>query len=414
MSSLTAVHLTANNSLCVLYGDLALSVVDQNDQNDECQSTDNHQNCNPPLKGAVHDVGNAGDDGGGQTGDDRSKQDHGDTVANTELGDLLAQPHDQCRASGEGENDNDCSHNVAGCLRHQQAVVLDQGVEAEALQQSNCYGGVTGDGCDLLLAFLAAFLAQALQCRNCDAQKLNDNGSIDVGLNGQCEDGGAGESAAGHNVQQTEDGILDSAEVCLKSVDVDVGNRDGIAETIKQKDDQSEEDLVAELFDLPCITYSLEHLDHLCLSASRFDLLFCGLGESSCSDSELLSDFAVAKELDTVLALGNNACIQDCLDINNCAILELVENRNVQAVQRLSKNVVEASLGDTACQRHLAAFKADANAAAATCLLALMAAACGLAVTGGVASALALVDMGGAGYGRKFVYIHSLALLILR
>jgi len=129
---------------------------------------------------------------------------------------------------------------------------------------------------------------------------------------------------------------------------------------------------------------------------------------------QLLGNFAVAKELDAVLALGDDAGVKNSLHINNCAILELVENGNVQRIQRLGKDVVEASLGDAACQRHLAAFEADADTAAAAGLLTLVAAACGLAVAGSVASALALVDMGGTSCGRKFMNIHSLALLILR
>ena len=67
---------------------------------------------------------------------------------------------------------------------------------------------------------------------------------------------------------------------------------------------------------------------------------------------------------------------------------------------------MEAALRDAARQRHLAAFEADADAAAAAGLLTLMTAAGGLAVAGRVAAALALADMGGAHNGRKFVDIH--------
>ena len=71
------------------------------------------------------------------------------------------------------------------------------------------------------------------------------------------------------------------AKYALQQGDVDVRNRDGVAKTVKEDDDQREEYLLAQLFDLPCITQCLKHLDHLCLSAGRLDLLFRGFGESS-------------------------------------------------------------------------------------------------------------------------------------
>ena len=43
----------------------------------------------------------------------------------------------------------------------QQAVGLDEGVVAEALEQGDGHGGVTGDGGDLLPALLAAVLLAA-------------------------------------------------------------------------------------------------------------------------------------------------------------------------------------------------------------------------------------------------------------
>jgi len=57
---------------------------------------------------------------------------------------------------------------------------------------------VAGDAGDLLLAFLAAFLLQTLQRGDRNAQELNDDGSVDVRLDGQCEDRRLRERAAGH------------------------------------------------------------------------------------------------------------------------------------------------------------------------------------------------------------------------
>ena len=413
VGALTAVHLASDDSLRVLDRDPALCVVDENYQHDDRYRSDEHEQRCPPLEGAVCDVADGADDGVGQTGDDTCKQDHGDTVADTMLGDLLAEPHDEGGAGGEGQNYDDRGPEVALCLSYQKAVVLDEHVEREALEETDGYGGVTGDGGYLLLAFLALVLAHALECGDGDAQELDDDGGIDVGLDGEREDRRAGECAAGHDVEQTENGAAEGVEVAAEILDVDVRNGNRVTYTVKQDDKKSENDLLADLFDPPCVTQSFEHLNHLCLSAGRLYLLFRGFGESSSFNSNVLGNLAVSEELNAVSALGDDACIEESLSVDDCAVLKLLENRNVHRLQRLCKDIVEASLGDTTCQRHLAAFKSDAGTAAAAGLLALVTTACGLAVTGRVASALALIDVGGAGYGRKIIDIHSLALLIL-
>ena len=253
MGALAAVHLASDNALGVLDGDTALGIIDEHDQNDDRQRSEEHQDGDPPLELAAHDVGDGGDDRGGEAGDDAGKQDHGDTVADAELGDLLAQPQDQRGTGGEGQDDDDRGPDVAVGLSGEDAVVLDEHVEAEALQQADADGGIAGDGGDLLAALFALFLAHALKGRDGDAEELNNDARIDVGLDAQCEDGGLGEGAAGHDVQQAQDGVLKLRKVALQSADIDVGDRDGVAETIQRQDEQREENLFTELFDLPCV-----------------------------------------------------------------------------------------------------------------------------------------------------------------
>ena len=91
----------------------------------------------------------------------------------------------------------------------------------------------------------------------------------------------------------------------------------------------------------------------------------------------------------------------------------MVESRDVDRLEGLGKNVVEAALRDAARQRHLAAFKSDADTAAGARFLALVAPAAGLAVAGADASSLTLGNVRAAGGGRKFVHKHTLGLLIL-
>ena len=103
-----------------------------------------------------------------------------------------------------------------------------------------------------------------------------------------------------------------------------------------------------------------------------------------------------------------DAGMKQHLGINNCAVFKLIECRYINRFQRLCKDVVEASLRNTACKRHLAAFKSDAGSAAAAGFLALVSAACSLAVAGCMTSALTFIYMGRACYGRKIVDIHTL------
>ena len=413
MRALAAVHLAAHHALSVLDRDSALGVADKNDQDDDRQGAQEHQHSDPPLELAGDDIADTGDNGSRQTGHDAGKEDDGNTVADAEFGDLLAKPHNKRGAGGKGQNDDNCSPDAVLRVGVQQAVVLHEHVVSKAHEKTDAYSGVAGDGGELLLALLALFLLQPLQSGDRDAKELDDNGSINVGLDGQGENRRRGEGAAGHYVVKAENGVLQLREVVLQGSHIHIRDGDGVAETVKQDYEQSEEYLPADLLNSPRVTQSLKHLDHLCLSAGRLDFLFRGFGESSSFNSKLLGNFAVAKELYAIPALGEDACVQKSLGVHNGAVLELVENSDVDRLQRLGKDIVEASLGYTAGQRHLAALKADAGAAAAAGLLALVAAACGLAVTGGVTSALALVNMGGAGDGRKFVNIHSLALLIL-
>ena len=111
--------------------------------------------------------------------------------------------------------------------------------------------------------------------------------------------------------------------------------------------------------------------------------------------------------------LGQDALGQKDVRVDNGAVLKVVESRDVDGLERFGKDVVEAALRDAARQRHLAAFEADAELAAAAGFLALVTTTGSLAVAGGGATAFALIDMGRTHDRSKFVQIHLLVLLIV-
>ena len=279
-----------------------------------------------------------------------------------------------------------------------------QNCSPEALQQADGDRAVAGDAGDLLLAFLAAFLLQTLQSGDRNAQELNDDGSVDVRLDAQSERGRLRESRAGHGVIQSEDRI---AESCLEGGNEEIGvhvrNRYAAAKTIDQQYEEREEHLLAKLGDLPRITECCKHLHHLSLSACLFNFFLGRLGEGGCLHGDFNGDIAVAEDLQTILAGMQDALFDQSFRVHDGAVLKAVEAGYVHSRQRLCKNVVEAALRDAACQRHLAAFKADAELAARTGLLTLVSAACRLAVARCRAAALALIDMGGTHNRSKFV-----------
>ena len=101
---------------------------------------------------------------------------------------------------------------------------------------------------------------------------------------------------------------------------------------------------MTQVIDLPCVTHCLQHLDHLGLSACRLNFLFCGFRKSGSLNSKFLAYLAIAEDLNAVAALGKHACVEKSLRVNNCAVLELFEIGNVDRLEGLCKDVVEASL----------------------------------------------------------------------
>src|SRR5699024_3657484 len=114
----------------------------------------------------------------------------------------------------------------------------------------------------------------------------------------------------------------------------------------------------------------------------------------------------VAQHLNAVLALGEDALLQQVADVDGGAILELVQSGDIDGLQTLGKNVVKTTLGQTTSQRHLAALEAHTDTAAGTSPLTLVSTAGSLAVTGTGAAALALAHLSGTSGGRESMQIH--------
>ena len=267
--ALTAVHLAADHALGVLDGDPALGVRDEHDEHNDQQHAENQQDRGVPLDRAGGQRGNERADERRDTGNDTCEQDHRDAVADAELIDLLAHPHQEGRAGHEGHDDDEACKEASLV---EQVVVLEHHIVGKAHQKSKADRGVAGDALDLLLAFLAALLGKTLKGRDGDGKKLDDNGCVDIRLDTDGEDRRLRERRTGHRVVQTQNrtGQL-LREVGRELCYVDVGNGNAGAQTVDQKDKQRKEDLFAKLGDLPRVTECCKHLHHLGLSARLFD-----------------------------------------------------------------------------------------------------------------------------------------------
>ena len=174
---LAAHLLPTHHTLGVLDGDPALGVRDEHDEHNDQQHAENQQDRGVPLDRAGGQRGNERADERRDTGNDTCEQDHRDAVADAELVNLLAHPHQEGRAGHEG-HDDDKACEEAGLV--EQVVVLEHHIVCKAHQKSKADRGVAGDALDLLLAFLAALLGKTLKSRDGDGNR-NGNGPGTLG-----------------------------------------------------------------------------------------------------------------------------------------------------------------------------------------------------------------------------------------
>ena len=191
VAGLSAVHLSADNSLCVLDRDTSFRVLHEGDDpNNSEEDDDPKRNKSKELCCTVNSKADILSENGNCIGqsrhDTREKQDR-DTVSDTVLIDLLAKPHHYCSTRSKRKDDNE------GCKPHREARIIgcNAGIlqideVSSTLEQTKCNRYITSDGSDLLAAALA-FLSQFLKGRNGYSKELHNNGAVDVRGYTHCE-----------------------------------------------------------------------------------------------------------------------------------------------------------------------------------------------------------------------------------
>ncbi len=168
------------------------------------------------------------------------------------LGDQLAHPHQQHRARGQRDHDQeDLEQGEVGDQGRAGGLLEapEQEHVADRLGEGQADGQVARVLRDPGLPDLA-LLGELLQRRHDDLQQLQDDRRGDVGHDAQREDGDPAQSPAREQVEQTED--VAAAEVLLDRVDglrVDARRRDVRPEPVEREDPGGDQDLLADVAD---------------------------------------------------------------------------------------------------------------------------------------------------------------------
>jgi len=264
--ALPTVHLAANNALCVLNRDAALGGVQNHDEhNHRDGKNDEHWNQEVIFHFAARRKAQPGLDGGedtGPAGNDAREDQNRDTVADALHIDLLTQPLNEQRARSERKDHNDGREHLRKHLRaaaiNEGALAAQQEIISNAQRQRDARARVARDARQLLAAILSLF-GQALQRRDGDREKLDDNRCVDIRRNAQREQRRAGKRTAGEHVDVTEHAAALSGHPALQRLRGDEGHGDGAAETENDDDQKCVKQLLAQIFDLPRIAECFKH-----------------------------------------------------------------------------------------------------------------------------------------------------------
>ena len=111
MGALTAVHLASYNSFCVLNRDSSFRIVHPDDESNHRKKKNNYNRNECVISAAlcqihIHRIYECR-----HTRYDTGKKDNGNTVSDTLVVNLLAEPHDKAGAGNENKNDCQCLKN---------------------------------------------------------------------------------------------------------------------------------------------------------------------------------------------------------------------------------------------------------------------------------------------------------------
>ena len=261
MGALPAVDLAADDALGVGHRDAPLAPLDEDDEGDDGQGHGGHEDHLDRIPSSGLQAGDHAAQAGRETGHDAGEDDQGDAVADAALRDLLAQPHDEDRARGQGQDGQELERQArvghdgrpAGALQ-----ALQEEGDAPGLDDADGQRAVAGVLGDLLAAQLA-FLGQPLQVGPDDRQQLQDDRGADVRHDAQGEDRHLRHIAAREQVDEAEDGALLGGPELGQGGRTDSGIRNLSAGPVDGQEGQGEDDPLAQLGDREDVADAVQH-----------------------------------------------------------------------------------------------------------------------------------------------------------
>ena len=250
----TAVLFVTDDTLCILYRYLADCLYQgdrsHEDQEQQHQLEDKHDGA---TAGGLETRIDLGQQGVGQTGHDTDHDYQRDTVADTLVRDLLAEPHDE---HGTGDEDRRRigyeAERVAvnECRGH---LMVQVGDVRRALEDQHADGKEARP----LIHFAAAaftFLLHLLEIRDHHTHELDDDGGGDVRHDSECKDGRIAECTAGKDVQQTQKSVAvelaGKRRPLAQGVGVDTRNHHETTQAVDQQQPDRVDHTFAQLLDL--------------------------------------------------------------------------------------------------------------------------------------------------------------------
>ncbi len=175
------------------------------------------------------------------------EDDQRDAVADAARGDLLAEPHQEHGAAGQGDRGGETEEHAG--VADDVAGAFEADRDTVGLERGQDHREIAGVLVQQLAARLA-FLLQRLELRRDGGQELDDDRGRDVRHDVQREDRHAVDAAAGEHVEHAEDAAGLRLEHLLPDVGVDAGQRNVGAEPIDQQRTQGEPDALLQLVGL--------------------------------------------------------------------------------------------------------------------------------------------------------------------
>ncbi len=172
MRTLCRVHLASLLAPRVVHGNASLRALHEDHEYNRCYAADEHQDRRSRRHLAVTDQLGRARNRSRHARHDTGENDHRDTVADTALGNLFTQPHQEHRPGHQRDTGGD--QEARPGIHDQARLVLQPGRGSHRLEARERHGTPAGVLDDLPPALLA-FLTQLLQARHDVARHLHDD-----------------------------------------------------------------------------------------------------------------------------------------------------------------------------------------------------------------------------------------------